>query len=131
VWSLVGSPAGPGQPPTAGPLLSSGPAASVALINKSSVRACQVEVTVAGAAPGARAELHRLASRGSVASGYGITWRGQSFAGSRDGLPRGALDIGRPAPAGGGAYSVRVPAGEAALLVVPLTASGAAPLPAR
>jgi hypothetical protein len=48
-------------------------------------------------------------------------WRGQTYAGTSDGLPLGALNITsiEPSTARGGVlvYKVRVPAGQAVLLV--------------
>jgi hypothetical protein len=131
---LAGGPAAAGQPAAGVSLITSSPTARVALINKSTVRACEVELTVPGAAAGASAELHSLISKGGLASSYAIFWKGQTFSGARDGLPRGQLHVPRVAPRaasgaateaqgaarGGGAYVVRVPAGQAALLIVPL-----------
>ena len=63
----------------------------------------------------------RLRNLGGLASKNFITWRGQTYAGTRNGLPQGALNItdAWPLATRGDTqvYRVRVPAGQAVLLV--------------
>jgi hypothetical protein len=74
-------------------------------------------------APSDRAELSWLKSDKGLDENGGITWRGQTHRGTKDGRLVGARDIinipasPKPGPGGERVFSVPVPAGAAVLLV--------------
>lgn len=120
VWSLVGDKTRAGFGPAVNSI-STPRTARVAIINKNSDRGCNVELRMKGVEPGTHAELHWLKNKGGVASSYYVTWRGQTFAGTSNGLPRGDVNIVNISPWGAAGdalvYRMRVPAGQAVLLV--------------
>jgi hypothetical protein len=81
--------------------------------------AATVSVTPAAGSDGGGgsgdASLARLRAAGGVTGRYAVTWRGQTFDGSQDGLPLGA-PTAEAVPLRGGAYSFSLPPAEAAML---------------
>ena len=79
--------------------------------------AAAVTVTPAGGGGGGGggASLARLRAAGGVTGRYAVTWRGQTFDTSQDGLPLGE-PTAEAVPLRGGSYSFSLPPAEAAML---------------